>query len=586
MTGDFDQKGIAVDGSDNFSAGTDTGKRPRLLSPNHLVRAVNITVRGGEVSNRPGFKKVDLSFDSTATQTAFETGLFQRAAFFSNSNHEKPMLVASISGKMIRFVLSPAGVTVDMPTITPTTAPNNSKLTRAWFCVADNYLILQDGQSKPIVYDGSQPVRIHTSSQVPVGTIMAAGQGRLFVKVGDRAIRAGDITGTGVGSILFFTETNFLNEGGDFGPPASQGEINSLGFMAVQDAATGQGALLSMGANGATSYNVQNDRSTWKNSPFAATALTERGSLGHESVVSANGDLWFRAIDGWRSYRSARAEITRWPRTTMSNEVNHRITDESTPLLDYGSAVFFDNRILSTCMPVQSPLGVYHLGLLALDFFPISSIRQLSEFNPYTYSSPAWEDLWTGIQPFQIISGQVFGEDRCFAFCYDHGKIALYEITKSDPFDNFGTHDQPISSSIEFPAYFVKTQAELKQLFGMHLGLAGYRGDVVVTANYRPDEHPEWFKWGTRTLRSKYKPEESEGLFALDKYTPPDVPRFSFASPPAVDVLSTGKKSDRGYLFQVKLEITGAFSISWIRLLGRRVMETLRSDVYGEITKS
>lgn len=581
MTGQFDEKGIVIDGSDNFSAGTDTGKRPRLLSPSHLVRAVNITVRGGEVSNRPGFKKVDLSFDSTATQTAFETGLFQRAAFFANPLYETPMLVASISGKMIRFQISPAQVSVDMPTIDP----NNSKLTRAWFCVVENYLVLQDGQSKPILYNGSAASRA-TATQVPVGTVMAAGQGRLFVKVSERAIRAGDITGgASTATILNFTETNFLSEGGDFGPPASNGEINSLAFMAVQDSATGQGALLSSGNEGATSYNVQNDRSVWKNSVFAVAALTERGSTGHESVVSANGDLWFRAIDGWRSYRSARAEITRWPRTTMSNEVNHRITDESTPLLDYGSAVFFDNRILSTCIPVQGPRGVYHLGILALDFFPISSVRQLSEFNPYTYSSPAWEDLLTGVQPLQIMTASVYGEDRCFAFCYDHGKIALYEITKSDPFDNFGTHDQPISTSIEFPAYFVKTQAELKQLLGMHIGLAAYKGDVVIKAFYRPDEHPLWFEWGTRTLRSKYKPDESEGLFALDKYVPPDVPRFSFASPKQIDVLSTGKKSDMGYVFQVKLEITGSYSISWIRLLGRRVMETLRADVYGEITK-
>src|SRR5882724_307204 len=191
MTGDSDQKAIVVDGTDNFSAGTDTGKRPRLLSPNHLVRGVNLTVRGGEVSNRFGFKKVDLSFDSVTTQTAFENGLYQRASFFLNSNHENPMLVASISGKMIRFVISPTKMAVDMPTI----APNNSKLNRAWFCVADNYLILQDGQSKPIIYDGAKPVRA-SQTQVPVGTVMAAGQGRIFVKVGDRAIRAGDIIGT------------------------------------------------------------------------------------------------------------------------------------------------------------------------------------------------------------------------------------------------------------------------------------------------------------------------------------------------------------------------------------------------------
>jgi hypothetical protein len=593
MTGKSDQENLVVDGSDNFGLGVDGGKRPRLVSPQHVVRGTNITVRNGEISNRPGFKKISLTFDKPNTQTTVQTGLFQRAAFYSSSNSNVPMLVASISGQLFRFLLQPNAVSVDR---IPIAGPNASNKLRAWFCEADNYLICQDGQSKPIIYDGGVAKRaVNTSQgggtpQVPVGTAMVAGQGRLFVKTCNSRIRAGDISGTKIGSILNFTETELLSGGGDFGPDASQGEISGMAFLATQDTATGQGPLLSFGPGGATSYNVQNDRTVWQNGLFATQALTERGSIGNESIVSVNGDLWFRSLDGWRSFRSARAETLRWPRTTMSNEIIHRIRDESPGLLPWGSAVYFDNRLIATAMPQKGPQGIYHLGMVALDFFPISSIRQLSEFNPYTYSSPAWEDLWTGIQPFQILSGMVAGQLRCFAFCYDQGQIALYEISLADPFDNYGSSNQPILSLIEFPGYFAKSQVELKQLFSMQIGFAGYQGDVEVEASYRPDDFALWFPWGTKNLRSQYLPSPPPKrnlpyAFEFNRFVPPEEPRLVWPSPPAVPV--PGKDmSDKGYVFQVKLEIQGAYSISWLRLFGRKLMENLKANIYGDAFKT
>lgn len=586
MTGKVDQENLVLDGSDNFGLGVDAGKRPRLVSVNHIVRGTNITVRNGEISNRPGFKKLAWTFDTPATQATVQTGLFQRAVFFSSPNQNVPMLVASISGQLFRFSLQPGNVSVEKIAI----GLNSSSKLRAWFCVADTYLVCQDNESRPIIYDGAVASRSVNSTQsggtpqVPVGSIMAAGQGRIFVTTCDSQISAGDID-QGNGTILNYTEIDLLTGGGGFGPAASQGPIQGLAFLATQDTSTGQGPLLSFGEGGATSYNVQNDRSTWQAGGFAAQALTERGSIGNESIVSVNGDLWFRSLDGWRSFRSARAEVLRWPRTTMSAEITHRINDESQPLLSWGSAVFFDNRLLATAMPVMGPQGVYNRGFLALDFLPISSIRQLSEFNPYTYSSPAWEDFWTGIQPFQVLTGTVAGQPRCFAFCYDQsqgpGEIALYEITTADPFDNYGTTNQPIQGLIEFPAYFEKTQAELKQLFTMHMGFSAYQGDVQVAASYRPDDYPMWIPWATKNLRSQFLTNE---LFQFSTFVPPEEGKLAWPSPPNVS-FPGGNRSDTGYVFQVQLKIQGAYSLSWLRLFGRKLMENLRTNVYGDAFK-
>ncbi len=564
------------DMSESFMGGVDSGKQPRLLDANHVVRSINCSYRGGYLSSRQGIRNFPLNFDTPATKSAFLNGYFQGAGFYSNFIYNQPSILVASSGKIFRIQLFPqfANVTLLSP------ATNSAKVKQAFFCEADIYMIIQDGQSKPLIYDGSRIYRA-TANQVPVGTVMAYGQGRLFVAVSPFAVRAGDIYGPIIGSVLNFTETNFLAEGGDFGPPPWLGPITGLFFQPTQDTSTGQGPLLMMGATGCMSFNVQNIRTSWQTSPFAVEALVNSGALGSLLATAVNGDLWYRAFDGWRSFRSARAEISKWAHQSTSNEVTHRLQDESSCLLNFGSAVTFDNRLIATLMPQQGKNGIYHLGMVVLDFFPISTIQQLNEIRYFIPLNPAWTDMWTGVQPYQLMVGKMYGEHRCFILANHSNQLALYEISNNDPFDNFGSENQRIVSSVELRASNFKKDDEEKKLVGADLWFNNLAGEIDIKVQYRPDEYPLWYDWYEASMNAQYVSTDESNVLQLDIFQRPFFPRFSIPAPPIVDDPNTNRTSDRGYTFQMRLEITGCWSISRIRLVAQKTVEKTKFQEGG-----
>lgn len=580
---DEESKRQIPDQTVSFQGGVDSGHQARLLNPDRVVRAINCSCRKGILANRPGFKKWILRYANTTIQNAFEQGYFQGAKFYPDLIYFKPSIMVASSGQIYQLQLASGYCNVQK--ISSPSVQLNPYIKRAYFAVADKYLVIQDGLSAPLSFNGAS---LSVSTTVPVGTIMTYGNGRLFVKVGTNAIRAGDLLGSIATAPLSFTETNYLAEGGDFGPPSFVGDISAMVFVPQQDTATGQGPLFILGPGGAVTANVQYDRTTWQTMSsaqggFMQVTLVNNGALGDLSTVVMNGDMWYRAFDGWRSYRSARGQAGIWAQTSLSSEVIHRINDESTPLLSYGSSIITDNRVICSLMPTQGSNGIYHLGMLVLDFFPISSIAITPNpyLNIYMQAYPAWNDMWTGIQPFQLLTGSINGQDLAFALVNENNRIQLYEITDNDPFDNFGSDDQPIQAAVETRAFTFQNDREEKRLYGGDLWFEAIKGDCQVNAFYRPDEYPNWFPWHRGIIRSKYRSEtgESIGSFPLNYFQPTFEPRFQLPTPPEFQDPSTGRITNRGYSFQVRLDITGSFAISRIRAHAIRLIERSKFDV-------
>jgi hypothetical protein len=556
----------------SFQGGVDSGHQPRLLNPDRCTRSVNCIFRGASLSSRPGFKKWNFRYANPAIQTAFETGLFQGACFFPDLIYFKPSLMVGSSGNIYQLQLQSGYVNVTQ--LSYSGASLNPFAQKLFFCVADKYLVVQDGMTAPVIFDGAT---FYTSTTVPVGTVMAYGNGRLFVKVSTSSVRAGDLINSNSTAPLSFTETDYLDEGGDFGPPAFVGEITAMCFMPTQDTATGQGPLMVLGSGGAVTANVQLDRTQWQTSLFQVVSLVNNGALSDQSSVILNGDLWYRAFDGWRSYRSARGQTGVWSQTSLSNEVGHRLVDESIALLTYGSAIVTDNRLVVTWAPQQGSNGIFHLGMMVLDFFPISSIAITPSpyLNIYMQAYPAWNDIWTGINPFQLLQGSVAGVDKAFALVNENNRIQLYEITDNDPFDNFGYTDQPIQSSVETRAFTFQNDREEKRLYGGDLWFSNIKGDLQVNAFYRPDEYPNWYPWFQQLIRSQYRSETGEaiGTFPLQFYQPTFEPRVQLPTPPQYADETTSRLTNRGYSFQVRLDLTGSWSLSRIKLNALRQIE-------------
>jgi hypothetical protein len=344
---------------------------------------------------------------------------------------------------------------------------NNRYSPIAYMVQADKFLIAQDGISKAIIYDAKVARRANLegaqdTTEVPTGTMMAYGMGRLCVVVSERDVAFGDLYGSHLDkqtdpsdSIILFTERNFLAGGFDAAVPFQQGLITGIEFFPQLDTSTGNGQLLAFAERGASSFNMAIDRSLWQTSLFQVLALRTTGLRGHRSVAVVNEDLWFRSDDGYRNYRQARSEASGYAHIPVSTNVGQFLDFDDGELLKFSSSIYFDNRVIGTTSPVwnyqaQDTLQpalrgrIYHQGMVVVDFDILSSFGTLN-------AKPSWDGHWTigtqfvsglpRIKIGQLVTGNFGGVTRAFAFGLQeqvdqNGRVTyqnqLYELTFDD----------------------------------------------------------------------------------------------------------------------------------------------------------
>jgi hypothetical protein len=463
----IEDKNRVYDGWISLEAGVDAGRSANLLDPNQCVSSENLVYRGGHPTTRPGFRKLgenflnpDHSYNHDGTDAgdvivpgqqasvAYKGGFFQSIIGYS-PHHGDECLMALLNGRLFKIV--PRTATCD---VTEIVLPYRNMYTMpiGYMIQADKWLIAQDGQSLPILYDGSVARRADsnntdpTKTEVPVGTIMAYGMGRIVVIVNARDVAFGDLYGSHAGSdpadsLVLFTERNFLAGGFDAAIPFNLGVATGATFFPQLDTSTGNGQLMVFAERGASSFFMSLPRELWQTSAFQIFSLLTTGLRGHRSISVVNEDLWFRAEDGYRSYRQARSEPAGWAHIPLSTNVRQFLDVDNSELLKYGSTIYFDNRIIGTCSPYWGEGRPYHNGLVVVDF------NILSAFG--TQNKPAWDGHWnkydiadapqtfnTGMKIYQLVTGRFNGITRAFAFALDENfQNQLYELTMTDKDD-------------------------------------------------------------------------------------------------------------------------------------------------------
>jgi len=426
---------------------------------------------------------------------------------------------------------------------------------------------LDDGRGSTHQFNPSTPTtfpaELFNFPELPAGRMMAYGMGRVWESLTDGvSFIAGDIVGGSSGSpaynykdaVLKVSENTYLAGGGSFSTPSNLGQITAMRFTAQLDASLGQGALMVVTPGGIFSCNTPVDRTTWQDltSPILSESLIGLGGLSQNSSIVCNGDLIFRAVDGIRSLIMAKREFYSWGNTPISFEMSRVINADNISLLSYASAAQFDNRLLMTAQPVAGNLGVYHSGLIALNFDPISSIQGKS--------ASVYDGLWNGINVLQIIEGQFSGVHRCFAFTYsiELNKIQLVEILKNGYLDN-GT--DAIVQSFETPVLF--RQANGKGFFDL-LNLEDgefYVSDIQPNSTihfkieYRPDFSSVWFPWHEFDLTNPSATTISYGA------------RLGLGSPTSSNCNTVNQtNANNGRWFQLRFTITGHCVFKGVKL--------------------
>lgn len=445
--------------------------------------------------------------------------------------------------------------------------PNASYTGEAWMIQADRYFVIQDGISSAIIFDGPINRRASaTQGEVPPGRQMAYGLGRLWVAVNDNEVVAGDLLGSTTG-ILKFTENTYLNEGGKFKIPDDNGPIRALKFISTLDTSLGQGPLLVATTGAIFSLNAPTDRDTWRNltDPIQTYSLLTYGVVSQDSVVLVNGDMFYRSIDGIRSFIMARRDFGTWGNVPVSTEMDRVLRNDDELLIKYTSAILFDNRFLFTVNPQLFKYRAYFRGIGSLDFAPISSMGQKGP--------PAYDMTWSGIRPFGLFTASIGDDDRAYAWAISStGETELWQIMKRKDFDN---DDDRITSFIESRAYAFNSPFELKRLIRGELFIDQVKGTVDFTVYWKPDGYECWLLWGTYQACQTYRQCSTDVLVCntINDYKPGYRNRIKLSEPPNTEINSPNNPGRDFYTTQVRIEWTGCARLLKFLLVAEQPIE-------------
>ena len=543
---------------------------PSLIGNSKVAFARNVTFRGALPTTRPGWNRRAVAWNNEDTQSAFEDGLWQGAYGFEpyQGGHN---LVVSVSGRIFLIDVDNNYAAMEL-----TGADRNSPiLDKAWMEQAEDFLIIQDNQSAPFIYDGGSLRRanqIGPVKEVPVGNCMVYANGRIWIaRPTGKSFVAGNIVygeeGTapynGRDSVLRFTENIFLNGGGEFAVPFNAGRIRAMKAIAVLDTSLGQGPIQVLCERGVFSVNAPFDRTTWQNLtyPIQTVSLLIGGATSQEGTILVNGDIWFRTDDGIRSFQVARRDFNSWVNTPLSTEMTAVIANDDRNLLNHASAINFDNRYLVTAAPFRvKDHGICWRGLIALDFHNVSGIT--------VRTSPAYDGLWTGLDILQVVP---LG-NRCFIFSLNaDNKIELWEASLADPFDNV---TKRIACYIDTARMGFQDQAwSRKELSTGDVWQSELQGTVNFQAQFRPDNYPGWVDWATWCDVAKDKTCPTDACQIPASLQPQYRTRKRLPLPSDSCNAKDNAPFRNGYEFQMRLLWTGRARIDRLRLIAHELQE-------------
>lgn len=569
-----------TDGQVDFSGGVDSGRVPTIQSDqnptglprNQLAWLCNATVRGGGITQRTGWTNLATVNDGTAI---YQGGFMYDATATGGF----PYLVLSIGGHIYRVRVDTDNSVEDI------SIPgdfNPSDTPKAFFCQAERFLVIQAGDyltnpvpTLPLFWDGVTMRRSNGilpypgTSEIPPAGPMDYYMGRLWYAQG-RQYTAGDIVQGPSGtlpynfydSVLKVTENPLAIGGDGFIVPTEAGNIRALSHTANLDTALGQGQLFVFTRKSVYSLDVPVTRADWiastsNNQPLQKVVQINYGTSSDRSVVKVNGDMFYQTAEpAIRSLTLAVRYFQQWGNTQISNNEERLLNFNDRGLMEFGSGILWDNRLWQTALPVRTPVGVAHQTIAPLDFDIISSLG--------TKLPPAWEGHYEGLDFLQLFTGDFGGNERAFAVVHSRldDSIQVWELTDYQRAEN---GDNRISWYVEFPAYTWADLFKLKKLDSAELWIDKLFGTVDFTVYYRPDQDPCWHLWTSWkecAARNSEEDVNNPASYPLLPYREQYRATKVFPNPP-VECSVTGRPSNIGYSFQVKIEIKG-----WCRIRG------------------
>lgn len=418
------------------------------------------------------------------------------------------------------------------------------------------------------------PGIVRDNISIPVGSIVAYGNGRLWV-ANNNNLFAGDLVGSSLNAEIKFTETIYLTGGGSF---YFNENITGLVFLPGQDNSVGQGDLIVFTQNAIYAIQATNyDRTTWQTTPgMQRKIFIGRGSENQESIIVTDRDIYFRSLEGIRSLAQS-ISATGVLSFSDSLEAARVMSFDTERWLTYAPGALFDSRYLLGGAPkiqrITDANGNY-TGRFNIVFSKIVS-KDFNAGSVLNAPVPVFDGEWNGLQICKIVEGTFDNARRCFAItCDSDGKNCLYEVTLADysdeikPSRNAGVVTTPIECSVETKRFSFGTPFDIKTLMRADVGFTDVYGDVTWNLKYSPDFVNLFY-----SIQEKTIPNEQETP-VLTTQSPPDLP-YGFRTvrtvkPESVCVDPTSRLSNFGYMFQGKLYWEGQAKLALFRLHASR----------------
>lgn len=249
---------ILLDGFGSFEKGINSGEPALLLPKNQLSFAINVTVRGSYATHRPAYRKSNPRFPDTTVQSGVEHAQFQGACYYQPDAAPQALL-AQIGGRLFQFTPDGATRDIDVLEVTIPGDPNPAAPQQAWLWQSEKWVIVQDGNSVPVFYDGTSSRR-SDSTQVQLGVV--DGVGFIVPAVGAVATITLAVPYTGqIGQIFFIDGKSYQAA---YTPAAPNATVTEL-YDAVASHAIGEQVVINPNIYGvqAVVYNVGSSPGTY-----------------------------------------------------------------------------------------------------------------------------------------------------------------------------------------------------------------------------------------------------------------------------------------------------------------------------------
>ena len=525
--------------------GMNSGLDPALLPLTQYSFGVNVSSRSGLVHTRPVFESVAVVQD----------GIFQGGDTYSWMGIER--IVYAISGRLYSITLADSKITDHGEAMMM-----SATALRCVFCQVDRYMVVQDGVSVPVIIEGDVARRADQSTEdstqktgfeVPIGTIMAYGQGRLFVKPtvlgsgadGSRSFYAGDIQiPESPATVLQFTETEYLSGGGSISLPSDMGQITGMCFMRNAGTGSGVGALIVFGERGVSAFAVSAPRADWSNIDISQVLFQDVGSFSPFSMTPVNSDIYFRSQDGIRSLSYSTTEA----KSSGSNAIfNVPLSFEATTILEndtlgamrFTEMAFVNNRVYCLSVPADTTFPAFR-AMISLDAESVGSIS--------SPTAPIYDGVWTGYNFMALAVASKDGYNALYAFINRDGHNELAYLNEAVQMDPSGL---PTLCRVETRNYDFSFPTFNKTLGKVVLDLTQVVGDGSITVYYRPNGYPFWAPMNTFQIKapSTGRPQLRQGVVFTP--TTPDL----FRDPSTNNLLCQSKA------FQFCIEWNGVLQI-------------------------